>query len=251
MKKELFREHIVYKISDGPTDPKRSQVIDELKRVLSVTWGKFPEIFFNEHVVKSEILVLAFVEGKLIGFCAASNKRIRHKNILYVEFLIVDPAYQRKGIGSRMLRKLFIRQMFVKNFPNSLFHPLDVMFITPSIRVLRLVAKTATRVYPNIYNMDMSGRVPAADVETWNLARSLIARSDNPSRKILREGLVLLDSYRNTPWLKPDKSFTNTNDGVARRFVKTYMKPESDEDREFIVRAKYSFGRFVTLTLKR
>ena len=113
------------------------------------------------------------------------------------------------------------------------------MFITPNIRVLAWVGKFAEFMYPDPYVADENGKIPPVDDNTFTMARELIGQSDNPSRKLNREGLVLEGSYAATPWLIYKNNYIPwASQEKMNTFAVKYLHYGTGEDREFVVRAK-------------
>ena len=222
-----------------------------LQSILTDAWGRFPESFIEEHILKNAlILVMAQVEGDYVGFCALSNKKIFNKDIRYVEFLVVKKKYQNSGLGSK-LTYLTLRKDLLKSFLRIPPKPFDVMFITPNIRVLASTAKLCSFIYPNPYLSDKNGKIFPADDATFSTAQELIRKSDNSNRVINREGLVLQGSYHSTPWLIYTKdSVPWHQDEKINNFAIKYLGYGTGADKEFIVVAKITLFSLVNYFLK-
>jgi len=219
---------------------------DELKTnidfILKNAWGEFPNDFIENHILRSSQIILAVEDDKSVGFCCLSDKKILGKNIIYIEFLVVKKEFQNKNIGSKLVYHL-LKKYILKNILSMVFHgPLEIMFITPNIRILTWMARLADFIYPNPYFSDESGSIPIADKNTWEMASELVKMSDNPTRKLNREGLVLENSYASAPWLiYKDKEIPWHHLERFNKFSVKYLGYGNEEDKEFVVRAQIGF----------
>jgi hypothetical protein len=116
---------------------------------------------------------------------------------------------------------------------------IEIFFITPNIRVLSRMARFASFIYPNPLISDENGSIPEADDVTWQIAREMLRTSNNPSRKLERDGLVLHGSYNETPWLiyNNDTAPWHAN-RLMNTFARKYLGYHTSEDKEFMVRAQ-------------
>ena len=171
-----------------------------------------------------------------------SLKIICNKPVHYIEFSVVERIYQNLSLFQK-LNYLLIKECLINNLVFNKSFTIELMFISPNIRTLSTLAKYASFVYPNpfLYNRDTKS-LPKADELTWDMARELIQKSENPNRKIEREGCVLNDSYRNTPWLiygiNKQLDIPTHHDNWLNEFAERYLKYRNKEGKEFIVRAK-------------
>ena len=217
----------------------RDLLESEIHDLLLNSWGSFPANFVRMHILESEKMILARIDKKCVALCNMNIRNVLGFKIHYIEFLLVSKEYQKRGIGT-LLSFLIIKNEIIKNILYLLVgKSLEIFFITPNIRVLVHTAKLASFIYPNPYLSDSVGKIPMADDVTWDLANELLKNSDNPSRRLEREGLVLKGSYTGTPWL----IYNNDNapwhtDGKINTFVRKYLGYHSGEDREFMVRAR-------------
>ena len=215
----------------------KQNITNEINSILIDAWGVFPADFIKKHILHENRLIIARINNQCIGFCAMSYKKIFDKKVHYIEFLVIKRDFQKSGIGSHLFYLILINDI-LKNLLVILLKPLEVMFITPNIRVLSRMAKFASFTYPNPYLANSEGRIIEADDLTWRMANKLIQHSDNPNRKINREGLVLENSYFNMPWLiyNNDNAPWHKNQKI-NKFAKRYLGYGNNEDKEFIVRA--------------
>lgn len=229
-----------------------SVLIRALQSILKDAWGEFPQNFIEEHIFKNtHTLILATLNDGYIGFCALSYKNILDKKINYIEFLVVKKKYQNSGLGSK-LTYLILRKDLLKSFLKVPPTPLKIMFITPNVRVLASTSKFCSFIYPNPYLSDENGKIFPADETTFEMAKELIKKSDNPRRIIIREGLVLEGSYRNTPWLiyKEENIPWHSNEKINNFAVK-YLGYGSGTDKEFIVRAEMTIMSLIKYLFKK
>jgi hypothetical protein len=218
--------------------PEFNHLKNVLNDLLLNCWGTFPSDFIEKHILSTNKIILARVRNKYIGLVGMSIKKVGEIKIHYMEFLLVSRGYQKGGLGS-FLSYLIIKEEIYRNiFRLVLGKPLEIFFITPNIRLLAKIAKFASFIYPNPYLANEKGRVSVADKETWSVAYSLLEKSDNPRRRLDREGLVLHGSYAHTPWLIYNNDNAPWHDTEKLNiFAKRYLKYHKGEDREFMVRS--------------
>lgn len=222
------------------TKSENDRISNEVLNLTEKAWGKFPEKFLVEHVMEKSVwIVLAYDKERLIGYCAVSTRNIASRNVFYIEFTVIDPEYQGKRVGPKLTARA-LRRIILSSIIQLIYPGVEVMFLTPNVRALAKAVSNATFIYPNPYLADSkTGEIEPADNLTWEMAQELINKSDNPNRTIDREGLVLHDSYKETPWLvyKGDSIPWHRNDKV-NIFAKRYLGYGNGEDREFIVRMR-------------
>lgn len=234
-------------------ESKTQRIVKEISLLIENSWGYFPDDFIIDHISNSSI-ILARVGEKCVGFCSVSVKKILRKKIYYIEFISIDKLYQRNKLSSNLFFKIIQYEM-IKNIHQLLIgRPLEIFFITPNVRTLSHIAKFASFLYPNPYHANRSGQISYADDETWIIAKEILRISDNPNRRLDRNGLVLQGSYTNMPWL----IYNNDNapwhsDRNVNLFAEEYLGYKDGSDKEFIVRAqisirsvfKYLFYKFI------
>ena len=224
-------------------DKERENLTLEINSILEDAWGKFPDHFVKNHILKSEKVVFARNSDQCLAFCCVNTKNILGKKVFYIEFLVVRKKFQDQNIGSLLLHSV-IKKQILKNIVKIWFYPFEIMFISPNIRVITWIAKFAKFIYPNPYLSDEEGRILLADDVTWRMAQDLIRRSDMPNRKISREGLVLEGSYEYTPWLVYDTNsipWSRTKSKRIYKFTERYLDYAGREGKEFIVRVQLNF----------
>jgi len=216
----------------------RIELENEIDVLLKNCWGAFPKDFIQSHIFKAHTIMVARAENACVAFCAISIKKILGRTIHYVEFLIVDKPFQKSGLGS-FLFFWSIKEELLKSFLNLLLgKPMIIFFITPNVRVVSRIARFADFTYPNPHTADSLGTVPPADEETWLISRELLKNSDNPGRELSREGLVIKQSYVNTPWLiyNNDTAPWHSSEKI-NIFARKYLGYHTGEDKELMVRA--------------
>lgn len=228
----------------------KNKLFNEIDDLIENAWGKFDLKFLENHLLKSTLISTARIKDELVGFCSISQKEILKKKVYYFEFTIIRNDFQRLGLGTK-LAFLVLRRIILKDIFWILFRPVDIMFITPNIRVLAKVAALADFVYPNPYETDHSdARIAPADDETWAMARELIKISDNPNRRLDREGLVLHGSYASMPWLiyDIDKIPWHRKD-IINKFARRHLSYGKKEDKEFVVRVRVDILTLIKLSI--
>ena len=216
----------------------KHELHSEISSLLTKCWGPFPSHFIDQHIFHSDKILIARTGERSVGFCVMSFKQVLGVKIHYVEFLVVDPSFQKSGLGSHLFF-VIIREEIIRDIWQLLMgKPLEIFFITPNVRVLCQMAKFSSFIYPNPNLRDANGRIFPADEKTWDIALELLKNSDNPHRELEREALVLKDSYATTPWLiyNNDTAPWHAKDEV-NVFAKRYLRYHKNEEREFMVRA--------------
>ena len=218
---------------------RRQQLLKDIHELLERAWGPFPVTFVEDHVFGAHKVLVVIKDNKCAGFCAINKKVIGGKKIIYIEFLVIDPKFQKTGLGSRLFFKTMIREVLLNFLKMVSGGSVEIFFISPNIRVLSRVARFSQFTYPNPIFADKSGHIEPADDVTWGMANDLLKNSDNPNRRLDREGLVLSNSYSSTPWLiyNNDNAPWHANESI-NAFARRYLGYHSGEDKEFMVRAK-------------
>ena len=231
-------------------DETKYKLKNEINDLLTKSWGTFPSDFIDGHIFGTKKILIARVKERCVGFCVTSIKIILGIKINYIELLVVDTHFQKSKIGSQLFFRS-IKEEILKNILHLLLgKSLEIVFITPNIRTLAHMARFASFIYPNPYLADEKGSIGLADDETWIIANELIKNSDNPGRKLERNGLVLHQSYVNTPWLiyNNDNAPWHGKEKI-NTFAKRYLGYHTGEDREFVVRAHINFLSFIRYIL--
>ncbi len=227
----------------------RNFILQNIDQIINEGWGKFSKDFIRKHIIFAKRLLVLRNGEKIIAIAAASEKKIINKAMLYLEFTVVHPNFRGFNLLSKLnyilIRDAFLGNLFVKGGGLSL----EVITITPNMRVLATLAKVASFIYPNPFEADDNGRISQADDTTYKIAQEIITTSDDPSRQIEREGLVLKGSYRNTPWLIHDQPLRHYNENI-NLFCKKYIEYDKRSDKEFIIRAIITPKSFLKLFYK-
>jgi hypothetical protein len=83
------------------------------------------------------------------------------------------------------------------------------------------------------------------------MSQNLIANSDNPNRKLLREGCVLEGSYKETPrLLYQPGSQPKYVDDIVNEFGEAYLHYSKAEDKELVVRIKFNLYSIIRAIVK-
>jgi len=227
----------------------RNYILQNIDQIIDESWGKFSKDFIRKHIIFSKRLLILRIKDRIVAIAAASDKKLAGKKVLYLEFTVVHPEFRGLNILSR-LNALFIGEFFLKNLISTCNLSIEIMTITPSMRVLASLANVASFIYPNPFKANSEGRIIPADEQTYVMAKELIAISNDPNRHVKREGLVLIGSYRNTPWLIQEKPLKYYDERV-NLFCKKYIEYDKRSDKEFIVRAKITLISFVKFFIKK
>lgn len=214
--------------------------IDEL---IERVWGKFGKEFIIHHIVQADRLVIARSENIIVGISAASNKKVLHHNILYLEFTAIAESFQGYNLTT-IMNAFLIMDEYLNGFIQRLGRPLEVFTITRNLRVIGALQHYASYIYPDPEQIEKYGHLLPANDETWALAQEIVRFSWNPGRQLLREGNVLIGSYENAPWLITPKVQKHYKKSI-RDMGDNYLHFRSGEDREFIVHVKFSMGSII------
>jgi ribosomal protein S18 acetylase RimI-like enzyme len=66
----------------------------------------FSKSGFKSNLKKDAICIVAYLDGKTIGYALGKGSGSK-QDALVVRFLAVDSEYRKKGIGTKLIRKLF------------------------------------------------------------------------------------------------------------------------------------------------
>ncbi len=229
----------------------RNKIKRDINSVIVNSWGMFPDEFVEQHILGSNKIIIAKINGRSIGLAVMSIKEVLKKKIHYIEFVLIDKEFQKNGLGAlisfSVIREEIVKNLFLMLFGNSL----EIFYITPNIRVLTFSSRLSSFAYPNPYLADKSGYIQDADDKTWVIALELLKKSDNPNRRLERNGLVLHKSYANMPWLiyNNDNAPWHSDDKI-NLFAKRYLGYHTGEDREFMVRLRINFLSLVKFLLR-
>jgi len=230
----------------NPEFDQKQILFEEFNSILKDCWGSFPSNFIEKHIFdeKCRIIVARHI-NEFIGFCVLSFKKVCGVDVHYIEFLAIKKKFQGFGLGPYLFY-LILSDDIKRNFFKLLFKPLEIFFITPNIRTITQISRCSKFIYPNPYLARDDGSIDAADENTWEIAKEIISNSDNPHRKLHREGLVLEGSYAETPWLiyGPENA-PWAKDPQVIKFVKKYLGYHNKEDKELVVRAHITLGSVV------
>lgn len=216
----------------------RTFLLKNIDQIIEENWGKFGKDFILQHIIKAKRLQLVRYNNKIIAIASASKKTINKKHVLYLEFTVINQNFQGYDL-SIILNADMIVDEFVESMIQRKFKSLHVMAITRNLRVLGSLKHFASFIYPDPESIDNDNKLPLANNETWELARTILKQSWNPNRKLLREGCVLIGSYENTPWLispVPQKHYNQQIQTLGEEFLEL----KKNKDKEFIVHVKYN-----------
>ncbi len=221
-----------------------------IREILKDSWGEFPDDFVVQHIIDSERVSLVYEKQNPTAVCSLDVLKIQNKKVYYIEFLAVKKKYQHNKIGSRLIKSMVIYAL-LKNIHTLFFRPLEIMFITPNIRILCCASKIAHFIYPNPYDANKDGSIVSSDEETWAMVQELLQKSDRPNRQLTREGSVLHDSYSDLPWLVyKGKNIPWHRNEKINEFAKKYLGYGKTKDKEFVVRMQLSLKsvlKYVTI----
>ncbi|KKQ23006.1 MAG: hypothetical protein US36_C0006G0005 [Candidatus Wolfebacteria bacterium GW2011_GWC1_37_10] len=214
-------------------------ILEDIYHLVKHSWGEFEKDFLEEHILKSERLIIGWHNNKLIGFCAMRKKNIFNKVIHYIEFTVVHEDFQKSELGTKLTYGV-LRDLFFKNIFKIIFKPIEVMFITSNIRTISRAARFADFIYPNPYLADPeTGKISIPDDETWVMAKTLV-KEENPECILKREGLVLSGFYLNRPWFiyQNSKIPWHYNE-IINKFADRYLGYNKKDGKEFVVRVQF------------
>ena len=228
----------------------KKALAQELYEITEESWGAFDKDFMLKHTIDSDLLALAQADDKIIGYASLDEKELNGENFFYFEFLVIRKDYQKLGL-SRYLINILMKRSFWKNLKKGIFH-INYATITPNPRVVGIINRVSSWMYPNPGLFKKGKGIPEADNRVWKIAQAVIKKSNNPERKIDREGLVLHDSYADTPWLiyKPGE-VPKDKDERVNEFCDYYLKFNKEKGDEFIVLAKIRVSQGILNLIKK
>lgn len=213
---------------------KQAQLIKEASKVVESAWGKFPETYLKNSILKSKyLLLLRNKDHKLIGVAPVKYIKIDGRHVYSFGLTVVDPDYQ--GLGfMKMMHAQIGRRVFVENILR-LRSRVEFVFITPNIRTIGALAKIANFMYPNPYQINKKGKVKDADKETWETVNLFLEATNETFRKLDKNGCVMIGFYDDKPELI-QKEQENVPDKMLKDFASNYLKPGN----EVVVRSTIS-----------
>jgi len=250
-KKEVFFVEII-KEPNKALDPEfKEKLIKDLHKLIDENWGDFGAEFLKIHLLP--VYLMAIVtdnEGMVVGLASISKKMILKREIFYFEFTVIEKSLESKRLAT-IINSILIRKIII-NLALRLRFRLEFFLLTPNMKVLGILSRLADFIYPDPYKYDLiKQQIDKADNETWIMANEIIKNSDNPNRKILRDGLVVVGSYDNTPWLKYNtRSAPKYRDEIVNKFGEKYLNYKEGSGNEFLVRLKVNFFRAIYLSIK-
>lgn len=84
---------------------------EDLERLfLSVNWnsGKYPDRLY-ESIRNSTYRIFVYDDDKLIGLVTALSDECIN---LFISYLVIDPKYQKQGIGTELLNRITLKKEF-------------------------------------------------------------------------------------------------------------------------------------------
>jgi hypothetical protein len=239
----------IYNFFSINEDAKYNFYVKKMDELIKKEWGEFPKNFIQKRLGNSRITLLCWKNSQLVGFSTMSLKTICNKLVHYIEFSIIDKLYQNRSLFQK-INFILIKDVLLNNLIFNRSFSIELMFISPNIKTISTLAKYVSFIYPNpfLYNQKTKS-MPLADDLTWKMANELIRKSENPNRKIEREGCVLNDSYRNMPWLiygiKKQLEVPMHHNDLFNEFAEKYLKYQERSGKEFIIRAKITLLDFL------
>ena len=172
-------------------------------------------------------------DSKLVGMAPIKKLHLRGRTIYSFGLSVVDPDFRGLNLLTKMSAVL-IRRIFAENLLRGKTS-VEFVFITPNIRTMGAIARTANFIYPNPYEYDeKTEKIPDADKETWETVKEYLSKTHEKYRSLKRNGCVMEGFYDTHPHL-----IVKNRDHVDKKlnaFGKKYLY--SSPGRELVVRAK-------------
>lgn len=214
-----------------------SLLFNELKTLLVASWGEFNELFLNDHIISSKYIIIAVIENNIIGFISINERNIYKRHYYYFEFLVVDPKYQSLNISNQLIR-LFFQKIFIEHILKFNIY-LHLITISPNPKILGMISRRAIWMYPDPKKFNGYKLYPA-DEHTYRIAQKIIDDSYDPDRKLDKEGLVLHDSYKDTPDLIYNyEKVPWDHDQNINILCDRYLDYKKGYGKEFVIIAKF------------
>jgi hypothetical protein len=239
----------IYNFFSINEDTKYNFYVKKMDELIKKEWGEFPKNFIQKRLGNSKITLLCWKDSQLVGFSTMSLKTICNKLVHYIEFSIIDRSYQNHSLFQK-INFILIKDILLSNLFFNRSFSMELMYISPNIKTISTLAKHVSFIYPNpfLYNRHTKS-LPLADDLTWKMVNELIKRSENPHRKIEREGCVLNDSYRDTPWLiwglTKQLEIPKHHSDLINEFAEKYLKYQERSGKEFVIRATITLSDFL------
>lgn len=210
------------------------ELLEEIHRLAKVGWGDFDNKYLEKSVLGANFLcLLRNSKGKLVGMAPIKKVSLTGRKVYSFGLSVVDPDYRGLSLLTKMTASM-IRRIFAENLLRGKAE-VEFVFITPNIRTMGAIARTARFIYPNPYDYDLKTQtIPKADDETWAIVKEYLKVTHEKYRKLDRNGCVMEGFYDKRPHLIV-KNTTHV-DKRLNEFGKKYLY--SVPGREIVVRAK-------------
>ncbi|MDD9947829.1 MAG: hypothetical protein OXU20_42715 [Myxococcales bacterium] len=223
-----------------------------LRRLLVESWGALPDSYFDVAVMNCDLLAVAHGPDGPLAFTSIVELKLDGRTIFFVNVSVVHPKARSQGLLFDMGLVLY-RHALLQSFARHLSLTVDVMFLTPNVRVLGAMHPLSSFIYPDPSTFCSRERqVPDADDATWALAQKYLRDSWDPSRVLHRNGCVVEGSYRHTPWLiyNSDNAPKHRNE-MFNAFAERYFEYSKASGKECIVRARLPLSRLLSYWARR
>lgn len=215
----------------------KPRAISEIKELIKRSWGEFEENYIENSILTTfRLLVLRDEKEKLVGVAPVKKLKIKNRTIYSFGLSVVDPKYQGLGLLKTMY-KIITKKIFIENLLCGK-SKVEFLFITPNINTMGTLARLATFMYPNPYNME-DGKIESADSETWETVNEYLSQVGEKNRKLNREGCVMTGFYEDKKHLI--QKISSHEEKKFDEFAKKYLKPGD----EIVVRAIIGIKRVI------
>jgi hypothetical protein len=230
-----------FKYINLKNEEQKIHLIKRISKLINSSWGEFDDKFIEEHIINSYLLLTISKNKQLVGFASINERDFFKQKYYYFEFLAIKPIYQSKGLAKKLIKKITKKILFksILNFKLSI----NLITISPNPRILSLIYKVSKKIYPNPYKPNKK-----INKKKWYIAQKIIEESNKPNRFIDKNGLVLYDSYKDTPWLIYDYDKVPWNkDERINKFCDKLLNFKDKKGKEFIIIAKISILKLLKI----
>lgn len=224
MRKVDFRNVIFKSVRD------REECTDIIKEIAE-SGGQKPGGYIKNWLDFSEGVIFAHVGDLVVGFTLYSF--VWEESIIYVPAMVVKPEFQKKGILSKMLKRIIIKEMLIRRIKKfkitNLFSPIRVFFRTQN-PILYKALKKRLDVLPNL---------DTTKTKSEKMLIEQISKIVNeiwPNFEFDKNNLILKSAYSKTPSLAySSENIPWSNDQEVDKFFEKNLKLSKNSLDAFIV----------------
>jgi len=230
--KEVLSIDVLKQPKDILTKSETSSLLKQTSILVSDSWGEFSDSYLRKSVLDVYLLCLIKnSKNEIIALAPVKKLKINGRQIYSFGLTVVSPKYRRlnllKIMGMRLARTVILENLLRLRFK------LEVVFITPNIWTIGLIARRSEFIYPKPYQVGKRGELPEADSETLDTVRQVINITGEKYRSLDREGCVMEGFYDDKKGLIVEAR--KHKDKLLNLFADRYLY--ATKGREIVIRA--------------